>query len=208
MDCESAASEIEAFKPSGIILSGGPESVTAGQTPRANACAFDLAVPVLGICYGMQTMAAQLGGQVAQGVTHEYGHARLQVISESPLFAGVGAELDVWMSHGDQVVELPTGFVAIANTTTIPHAAMADEAKQLYALQFHPEVTHTPQGKAILSNFVHLICGCGANWTPANIVDESIKAIQQQVGNDKVLVGCLGGVDSAVVAGVVASCHW
>ena len=160
---------IRAFQADGIILSGGPDSVTEGDTPRAPQGVFELGVPVLGICYGMQTMAAQLGGAVENGLVREFGYAEIRARGHSKLFfnlqdrtnsAGHGL-LDVWMSHGDKVTKLPAGFIVIASNETTPIAGMADEARRFYAVQFHPEVTHTPQGKALLSRFVHDICGCG-----------------------------------------------
>jgi GMP synthase (glutamine-hydrolysing) len=203
--------EIRKFNPRGIILSGGPKTVTEAFTPRAPRVVFELGVPVLGICYGMQTMAAQLGGKVESAATREFGYAQVRVRGHSRLLEEIedhttpdgGALLDVWMSHGDRVVELPPGFKLIAETSDAPIAGMADEVRNFYGLQFHPEVTHTRQGTRILARFVRDICGCEAVWTPVNIVEESIRAIRSQVGSEKVLLALSGGVDSSVVAALL-----
>ncbi len=203
--------EIRKFNPRGIILSGGPKTVTEAFAPRAPRVVFELGVPVLGICYGMQTMAAQLGGKVESAATREFGYAQVRVRGHSRLLEEIedhttpdgGALLDVWMSHGDRVVELPPGFKLIAETSDAPIAGMADEVRNFYGLQFHPEVTHTRQGTRILARFVRDICGCEAVWTPVNIVDESIRAIRSQVGSEKVLLALSGGVDSSVVAALL-----
>ena len=163
---------IRDFKPAGIILSGGPNSVTEGDTPRAPQIVFELGVPVLGICYGMQTMAAQLGGAVENGLVREFGYAEIRAQGHSALLRDIQDRtnaqghglIDVWMSHGDKVTALPPGFSVIASNATTPIAGMADEARHFYALQFHPEVTHTHQGKAMLNRFVHDICGCAQDW--------------------------------------------
>jgi GMP synthase (glutamine-hydrolysing) len=206
--CDVDAEFIRAFAPSGIILSGGPNSVTEGDTPRAPQIVFELGVPVLGICYGMQTMAAQLGGVVETGLVREFGYAEIRAQGHSPLLrdiqdssnaAGHGL-IDVWMSHGDKVTALPAGFAVIASNATTPIAGMADEARRFYALQFHPEVTHTVQGVAMLSRFVHDICGCAKDWTMPNYVDEAVAKIRAQVGSDEVILGLSGGVDSSVAA--------
>ena len=202
---------IEEFAAKGYILSGGPESVTEGDTPKANQLVFDSAKPVLGICYGMQTMAAQLGGEVETSSHHEYGYAQIRARGHSALLRDIedhtSAEgyglLDVWMSHGDRVVSLPPGFSAIATTDNAPLAGMADESRHYYGVQFHPEVTHTKQGDRILARFVHDICGCASLWNPANIIEDSINNIRQQVGDDEVLLGLSGGVDSSVVAALL-----
>lgn len=200
--------EIAAFAPAGIILSGGPESVTSASTPRAADIVFTLGCPVLGVCYGMQTMALQLGGKVAPGIKREFGYAQVAKAEPSELFRdiedhvqadGKGA-LDVWMSHGDHVSELPPSFVNIATTPNCPIAAMADEARHFYGIQFHPEVSHTRQGERILQRFILDICQCQATWTSKNIIDEQIEKIRTQVGQDKVLLGLSGGVDSSVAA--------
>ncbi len=202
---------VEAFGARGIILSGGPASVTEDDTPRAPQRVFTLGVPVLGICYGMQTMAAQLGGTVENGKTREFGYAEIRARGHSLLFRDIQDRgndeghglLDVWMSHGDKVTELPPGFKVIASNAATPIAGMADESRHLYAVQFHPEVTHTRQGKAILSRFVHEICGIGADWTMPAYVDEAVSRIRAQVGDDEVLLGLSGGVDSSVAAALI-----
>jgi len=208
-DMDEAA--LRAFAPKGVILSGGPASVTEAGSPRAPECVWTLGVPVLGICYGMQTMAAQLGGAVEPGEVKEFGYAEIRAHGHSRLLDGiedrVNAEghglLDVWMSHGDRVSALPAGFKRIASTPDVPLAGMADEARGYYALQFHPEVTHTPQGTRIYARFVHDICGCGAAWTPGNIIADAIARVRRQVGEGKVLLGLSGGVDSSVVAALL-----
>ena len=202
---------IRDFDPAGIILSGGPNSVTGGSTPRAPQLIFDLGVPVLGICYGMQTMAAQLGGAVEAGAVREFGYAEIRARGHSKLFldiqdrsneAGHGL-LDVWMSHGDKVVTLPTGFITICSNAATPIAGMADEARRFYAVQFHPEVTHTPQGKKIINRFVHDICACRQDWTMPDYLDEAVEKIRAQVGQDEVILGLSGGVDSSVAAALL-----
>ena len=203
--------DIRGFQPSGIILSGGPESVTEQDSPRASDVVFELDLPVLGICYGMQTMAAQMGGAVEGSDTSEFGYAEIQSITEDRLFSGLADRtdekgrgiLDVWMSHGDKVTQLPTGFVRTAETESCPIAAMAHEEKPWFGIQFHPEVTHTSLGKEMMSRFVIDICGCEALWTPANIVEDAIQTVRVKVGSDKVLLGLSGGVDSSVVAALL-----
>ncbi len=202
---------IREFNPAGIILSGGPNSVYENETPSAPQVVFKLGVPVLGICYGMQTMAAQLGGKVENATKREFGYAEIRAQGHSALFrdvqdrtndAGHGL-LDVWMSHGDKVTELPPGFKIIASNPSTPIAAMADEARKFYAVQFHPEVTHTKQGKAILSRFVHDICGCGQDWNMPDYVSEAVSRIRTEVGKDQVILGLSGGVDSSVAAALI-----
>ncbi|MGD9889026.1 MAG: glutamine-hydrolyzing GMP synthase [Halothiobacillaceae bacterium] len=208
-DMDEAA--IRAFAPKGVILSGGPESVTEDNPPRAPDMVFSLGVPVLGICYGMQTMAAQLGGKVETSDHQEFGFAAVRARGHTALLKDIEdhttAEgfglLDVWMSHGDRVVELPAGFKLMASSDGAPIAGMADEARHYYGVQFHPEVTHTRQGMRILNRFVHEICGCQGLWTAANIIEESIAKIRAQVGNDEVILGLSGGVDSSVVAALL-----
>jgi len=203
--------EIAEFKPKGIILSGGPESVTSDDTLVAPDSVFTLGVPVLGVCYGMQTMAAQLGGKVGSADHREFGYAQVRARSHSRLLSDIEdhvneqghAFLDVWMSHGDRVDELPEGFVCIASTDNAPLAGIADEARSFYGVQFHPEVTHTKQGERILSRFLHDICGCSADWTPDNIIEDSIARVREQVGSDEVILGLSGGVDSSVVAAML-----
>ncbi|MBE9516123.1 MAG: glutamine-hydrolyzing GMP synthase [Proteobacteria bacterium] len=202
---------IKAFKPMGIILSGGPESVTASETPRAPQLVFEMGLPVLGICYGMQTMAAQLGGEVGGSDKKEYGYAKVSVLGSSALLHGLddGYDenekplLDVWMSHGDRVDKLPEGFAAIAGTDNAPLAAISDEQRKFYGLQFHPEVTHTLQGKEIIERFAHEICGCDGLWTPGNIIDDIVTNVRKDVGDDEVILGLSGGVDSSVVAALL-----
>ncbi len=202
---------ILAFKPSGIILSGGPSSVTEGDTPRAPQVVFELGVPVLGICYGMQTMAAQLGGTVENGVVREFGYAEIRARGHSALLRDIQDRsnaqghglIDVWMSHGDKVTKLPPGFKVIASNAATPIAGMADETRRFYALQFHPEVTHTHQGKAMLNRFVHDICGCAQDWNMPDYVNEAVEKIRAQVGKDEVILGLSGGVDSSVAAALI-----
>ncbi|MEK6550735.1 MAG: glutamine-hydrolyzing GMP synthase [Pseudomonadota bacterium] len=203
--------EIRAFAPRGIILSGGPESVTQVDAPRAPPEIFDMKIPILGICYGQQTMAAQLGGEVQGSDKREFGYARVRMHGHSRLFRDIrdermddGSEwLHVWMSHGDRVTKLPPGFKVIAATDHAPLAGIADEARGFYGVQFHLEVTHTTQGRTILQRFVHDICGCGSLWTPGNIVDSMVESVRAQVGTDDVLLGLSGGVDSSVVAALL-----
>jgi GMP synthase (glutamine-hydrolysing) len=209
--CDVDAASIEAFKPKAIILSGGPESVYDVKGQEAPASVFSLGVPVLGICYGMQTMAAQLGGQV-QGSSHrEFGAAQIRPSAESRLFDGLEDNrdangrrvLDVWMSHGDRVTAVPPGFEVIAASDNAPLAAMADESRRFYGVQFHPEVTHTLQGGEILRRFVREIAACSASWATGNIIEDSVARVRAQVGKDRVLLGLSGGVDSSVLAALL-----
>ena len=208
---DSVDKEIESFAPNGIILSGGPESVTASDSPRAPEVVFNLDVPILGICYGMQTMAAQLGGAVEGSDTSEFGYAQIRRTASGGLFVelsdgtdeGGQQLLDVWMSHGDKVSQLPPDFELIAETDSCPIAGMAHRDKPWFGIQFHPEVTHTLKGEEIFRHFVLSICGCEALWTPANIVEDAIARVREQVGDDKVLLGLSGGVDSSVVAALL-----
>ncbi len=199
--------DIRSFAPSGIILSGGPNSVYEDETPIAPPVVFELGVPVLGICYGMQTMAAQLGGIVETGQTREFGYAEILSCGNSPLLRGIedkeNGVLDVWMSHGDKVTGLPDGFHVLCSNDSTPIAGMADETRHFYALQFHPEVTHTKQGTAIIARFVHDICGCGSSWTMPNYIDEAVEKIRRQVGDEDVILGLSGGVDSSVAAALL-----
>jgi GMP synthase (glutamine-hydrolysing) len=209
--CDVGAAEIKRFAPKAVILSGGPESVYAEKSPEAPPEVFELGVPVLGICYGMQTMAAQLGGQVQLSTHREFGAAQLRPTGPSSLFDGLEDNrdpagqrvLDVWMSHGDRVVAVPPGFNVIAASDNAPLAAMADESRRLYGLQFHPEVTHTLQGSEILRRFVREIADCRATWATRNIIDDSVARIRAQVGSEKVLLGLSGGVDSSVLAALL-----
>ena len=193
---------IAKFAPRGVILSGGPESVVEANSPRAPGQAFALGVPVLGICYGMQTMAAQHGGSVEGGHAREYGHAAIAT-ETCALFEGTPTQQNVWMSHGDRVTALPPGFTLAASTESVPIAAMVDASRHWYGLQFHPEVTHTEHGMAILRRFVMDICGCATLWTPSRIIDDAVMQVRDAAGDDKVLLGLSGGVDSSVVAALL-----
>ena len=203
--------EIRTFAPKGIILSGGPESTIADDAPVAPQVVFELGVPVLGICYGMQTMTAQMGGKVENADHHEYGYAQVRARGHTALLKDIEDHatpegygmLDVWMSHGDRVVELPQGFKLMASTDSCPVAGIANEEKKFYGVQFHPEVTHTRQGQRIIERFVHGICGCASDWNPGNIAENSIVSIREQVGADEVILGLSGGVDSSVVAALL-----
>ena len=199
------------YGAAGVILSGGPNSVTEGDTPRVPQAVFELGVPVFGICYGMQAMAEQLGGKVENGHVREFGYAEVRARGHTALFDGISdfttAEghgmLKVWMSHGDKVTELPAGFKLMASTESCPIAAIADETRHFYAVQFHPEVTHTIQGKAIIGRFVHEICGCKSDWNMPDYIAEAVASIRQQVGSDEVILGLSGGVDSSVAAALI-----
>ncbi|KAB7627466.1 glutamine-hydrolyzing GMP synthase [Alkalilimnicola sp. S0819] len=209
--CDVDDAAVRDFAPSGVILSGGPESVTFEQTPRAPQAVFELEVPVLGICYGMQALASQLGGAVEPSSHKEFGYARVRAHGHSRLLRDIEDHtseegyglLDVWMSHGDRVSALPQGFKVIASTEAAPIAGIGDDERRYYGVQFHPEVTHTAQGQRILSRFVHEICGCAAAWTAGNIIEDSIARVREQVGEDEVLLGLSGGVDSSVVAALL-----
>ena len=200
---QSADAAFAKLKPKAVILSGGPASVTDADSPRAPAAVFTAGIPVLGICYGQQTMAEQLGGKVESGHHREFGRAMVSVKTPSPLFEGVwdkGGEHQVWMSHGDRVTKLPDGFEVIATSPNAPLAAVADEKRRFYAVQFHPEVVHTPDGAKLLANFVHRIAGLKSDWTMAAYKREMIAKIRAQVGKGRVICGLSGGVDSAVAA--------
>ena len=200
---QSADRAFAALKPKAVILSGGPCSVTDEGSPRAPQAIFDAEIPVLGICYGEQVMAAQLGGKVEAGHHREFGRAELEVTEKSALFDGVwepGKRYPVWMSHGDRVTQLPQGFKRIAMSENAPLAAIADEERRYYAVQFHLEVVHTPDGAKLISNFVHKVAGLKRDWTMAAFRGEAIKSIREQVGTGRVLCGLSGGVDSAVAA--------
>ncbi len=209
--CEASDESIMKFSANGIILSGGPETVTSSHTPRAPQCVFKAGVPVLGICYGLQTMTEQLGGKVESSDHREFGYAQIRARGHSRLLAGIEDHLspegygllDVWMSHGDRVVALPDGFKLIASSDGAPIAGIADDERGYYGLQFHPEVTHTKQGGRILSRFALDICGCEALWTADNIIDDGIQAVRAKVGTDQVVLGLSGGVDSSVVAALL-----
>ena len=203
--------QITAFNAKGIVLSGGPESVTSDNTPEVHEPVLDLGVPILGICYGMQTMAKQMGGKVEVSSKREFGWTQIKLEDTSTLLSDITDNkkqngisiLDVWMSHGDRIAKLPAGFKIIASTDSAPIAAIADEQRKLFGLQFHPEVTHTEQGKQILGRFVHNICGCASNWTTASVIHEAVEHIRRQVGSERVLLALSGGVDSSVVAALL-----
>ena len=202
---------IAAFIPRGIILSGGPESTLGDATPLAPLQILDLKIPILGICYGMQTLAKQLGGKVENIGKSEFGYAQVRARGHTELLRDIQDHvtseghgmLDVWMSHGDRVAELPPGFKLMCSTESAPIAGMADETRHIYGLQFHPEVTHTRQGAEILGRFIHQICGCGSDWTAENIIDNSIQQVRAQVADGHVILGLSGGVDSSVVAALL-----
>jgi GMP synthase (glutamine-hydrolysing) len=202
---------LRAFAPKAIILSGGPASVIETGTPRAPQLVFELGVPVLGICYGMQTMAAQLGGVVENGLVREFGYAEVRARGHSALLQGIedrrNAEghglLDVWMSHGDKVNSLPPGFKVIADNAATPIAGMADEARRFYGVQFHPEVTHTLQGKALIEQFLHRIAGLGADWNMPDYLEQALGYLRSEVGKEEVILGLSGGVDSSVAAALI-----
>lgn len=208
---DMSEAEIREYNPRGIILAGSPESTLDEGSPRAPEVVFNLGVPVLGICYGMQTMAMQMGGFVEGSNIREFGYAQVKVHGESALLKDIkdhldtdgSALLDVWMSHGDKVTKMPAGFELLASTPSCPIAGMVNEAKKFYGVQFHPEVTHTLQGQRIYEHFISTICGCESLWTPANIVEDAINKVRALVGTDKVLLGLSGGVDSSVVAALL-----
>ncbi|KMQ81238.1 GMP synthase [glutamine-hydrolyzing] [Candidatus Burkholderia pumila] len=202
---------IREFAPKGIILSGGPNSVTEAGSPRAPQIIFDLGVPVLGICYGMQTMADRLGGKVELGKVREFGYAEVQATNHTSFLKGIEdfknvesePMLKVWMSHGDKVVDMPAGFKLMASTPSCPIAAMADDDRRFYGLQWHPEVTHTVQGRAMLDRFVLGLCGANADWEMGHYIDEAVEQIRAQVGDEHVILGLSGGVDSSVAAALL-----
>ena len=195
--------KIKDLHPKGIILSGGPNSVTESYTPRAPQCIFDLNIPILGICYGMQTLAEQMGGHVESVAHKEFGHAELEIVSDSRLFNKLNKKTNVWMSHGDQVQDLPDDYELLASTSTAPIAAMQHKKLPIYAIQFHPEVTHTDDGKIIIENFLFDICHARADWKIDDLIDQRIKEIKEIVKKDKVLLGLSGGVDSSVTAALL-----
>ena len=208
--CDTRQQSLVDFAPRGIILSGGPESVTDASTLQAPEFLFGMEIPVLGICYGMQSMAEQLGGRVDKSGIHEFGYAQVEVTGCSALLDGIEdsveeghRRLNVWMSHSDAVVDVPEGFQCLASTDNTAIAAMGDDRRRFYGLQFHPEVNHTWQGLPILRRFVLDICGCAGLWTPANIIEEIIADVRGKVGSDQVLLGLSGGVDSSVVAALL-----
>lgn len=195
-----AAHEVKRLNPRGVILSGGPGSIYEENSPRTDTAILDLGVPVLGICYGMQFMIDALGGDVRPAGKREYGFARLKILKEAGLFSGLPETTECWMSHGDSVASMPNGFVAIAATENTPMAAIANDSKQLYGLQFHPEVEHTPKGKDLIKNFLFNICGCRPDWTMESFARDAIAKIQEAVGDKRVILGLSGGVDSSVTA--------
>ncbi len=211
LPCDAEPERIKEYGASGIILSGSHQSAYEESTDRAPELVFNLGVPVLGICYGMQTMAMQLGGKVEAGTVREFGHAQIRAHGHTKLFDGIQDEtnehghglLNVWMSHGDKVTELPPNFKLMASTPSCPIAGMADETRGFYAVQFHPEVTHTKKGKEILARFVRDICGCKGDWSMPSFVDEAVERIRAQVGTDEVILGLSGGVDSSVAAALI-----
>ena len=205
LPCDVDPLRIQAFAPKGVILSGGPESTTDAAGWKIPREVYDLNVPLLGICYGMQALAQELGGRVESSDLREFGHADLVIEKEESLLTGVSdtGTLSVWMSHGDRVTELPPGFKVIGSSDHAPIAAMADEERAIYGLQFHPEVTHSEGGSEILVKFAHAICGCGREWTPENIIDDAITKAREQIGDGQVLLGLSGGVDSSVVAALL-----
>ena len=198
-----AESKITELKPKGVILSGGPNSVTETFTPRAPQIVFDLGIPILGICYGMQTLAEQMGGHVISVDQKEFGHSELEIETESILFKGLNKKINVWMSHGDQVQDLPDDFNLVASTASAPIAAMEHKDSPIFAIQFHPEVTHTEYGQKILENFLFNICHANADWKMDDLISQRIEEIKEQVKNSKVLLGLSGGVDSSVTAALL-----
>ena len=199
-----SAENIRKRHPAGLILSGGPSSVYEGDAPRCDPELFALGIPVLGICYGMQLACESLGGQVESGASSEYGRAVCSITADGqPLFEGVSAETEVWMSHGDQVTDVSDDFVPLATTETCPIAAVKHRELPVYGLQFHPEVTHTPEGSRLLGNFLKSVCGCEGRWTMENFAEQSIQTIRDQVGDARVICGLSGGVDSAVTAALI-----
>lgn len=203
---DTPTAEISAKQPRGIIFSGGPSSVYAHDAPRAKEDLYTLGIPILGICYGQQLMAYQLGGEVQPAEQREYGHAELTILERDPLFtevAPVGAQVPCWMSHGDKVLSPPPGFHVVATTVSAPIAAMADPQRSLYGVQFHPEVAHTPFGKELIRAFLMGPCGCSGTWTPGNFVEEAVQAIRAEVGTAGVICGVSGGIDSCCVAALM-----
>jgi GMP synthase (glutamine-hydrolysing) len=201
---DTPVAELLALNPKGIILSGGPSSVYSRNAPLPDRALFDLPVPMLGICYGLQVMAQFLGGKVVPGQKREFGKGTLRVKdSFCPLFANLPESLQVWNSHGDRLSKVPPGFKSVAVTENSDHAAFEDRARKMFALQFHPEVAHTPLGREMLANFVHNVCGCGKNWTMHNYIEQAVASIREQVGREKVILGLSGGVDSSVAAALI-----
>ena len=200
---DTSAAKLAALKPRGLILSGGPASVYGKGAPHCDPAIWNLRIPILGVCYGMQLMAHQLGGRVEKGDKREYGDAEVAITGNSPLFAKMDSRQKVWMSHGDKLTKVPAGFVSVAHSQNSPYAAIADARRRLFGLQFHPEVHHTPHGKQIISNFVHGVCGCGRNWTMKSFIGQAVEEICRTVGRDRVILGLSGGVDSSVAAALI-----
>jgi GMP synthase (glutamine-hydrolysing) len=201
---DTPAKEIARLNPKGLILSGGPSSVYASDAPRPDKAIFELNIPILGICYGIQLMATYLGGKVEPGQKREYGKSSLEIKDRScPLFVTLPSKLQVWNSHGDKLTQMPAGFKSVAVTENSDYASIEHRSKRFFGVQFHPEVAHTPRGAEIISNFVHRICGCGRDWTMHNYVDQAVQAIREQVGGERVILGLSGGVDSSVAAALI-----
>ncbi|HXI83226.1 MAG TPA: glutamine-hydrolyzing GMP synthase [Verrucomicrobiae bacterium] len=200
---DTPAAKLRALRPRGLILSGGPASVYGEAAPHCDPAIWNLGVPVLGICYGMQLMAHQLGGRVEKGDKREYGQAEVEITRDSPLFAKMDPRQKVWMSHGDKLTKVPDGFLSVARSQNSPYAAVANSRRRLFGIQFHPEVHHTPNGKQIISNFVHGVCGCARNWTMKSFIEHAIEEIREAVGADRVILGLSGGVDSSVAAALI-----
>lgn len=200
---DTSAEELKKRAPKGIILSGGPCSVPDEDSPKCDPALFDLGIPVLGICYGMQLTAYTLGGAVQPGLKREYGKAMMRITKDSPLFSGLPTDLQVWMSHGDKVEVMPEGFEVVAESDNCPFATMQNLERNIFGVQFHPEVVHTPQGKEMLWNFAFKICGCSGDWEMSKFIESTVKQIQGKVGTDHVLLGLSGGVDSSVVAALL-----
>ena len=198
------AAEITALNPKGIILSGGPSSVYARKAPKPDPAIFDLGVPMLGICYGLQLMAKYLGGKVERGTKREYGKGTIKIKdAQCPLLAKLPKSIQVWNSHGDRLTKLPAGFKTVAISENSPHAAVENRKRRFFGLQFHPEVVHTPKGMTLIRNFVHTLCRCGRRWTMRSYIDQSVEAIREQVGKEHVILGLSGGVDSSVAAALL-----
>ncbi len=199
-----SAERLREEAPAGIILSGGPASVYNEKSPKCDPAIFDLGIPVLGICYGLQLLVHTLGGKVAPGRAREYGKAMMQIVDSSSLFDGISGEIQVWMSHGDKVLEIPAcGFKVLATTVNTEYCAVNFEGQSIYGIQFHPEVVHTPLGKKIISNFCHRICGCKGNWNMKSFIEQAVAEIKKNVGENKVILGLSGGVDSSVAAALI-----
>jgi len=200
---DTSAEELKRRAPKGIILSGGPCSVPDEDSPKCDPALFELDIPILGICYGMQLTAQTLGGSVKPGLKREYGKAMMRITKPSPLFKGLSPDIQVWMSHGDKVESMPEGFEAVAESDNCPFATMQNLDRNIFGVQFHPEVVHTPQGKEMLWNFAFKICGCSGDWEMSKFVEDTVRQVREKVGDDHVLLGLSGGVDSSVVAALL-----